>query len=489
MTPDHRLYSLPKFLLISLMAINLGIMIWLNLLADSFWGWRVADLDKSPTHLLVDGLAILQFVMFAFTADKTIRTILKIHNKVSKKSTVPKIIMRLISLLIYFIAAITAYVLFYDHDLSRLFASVGALGVGVVYIFRGFIADLAASLKIQTDRIIGIGDWIEVSTAGNPKIYQIVEIDQRMVVLKGMSGLTTRIYNHQFLNLEFVNVSRQAPGVGSRRFFTFELNSSCNPEKVLAITKQAIAFVVENNQSYLSDHGVYINGLTKGEVSFTVKYECAPEINSDESKSEFLLVIMRFLKAAGINTNLMVSQLPSIDTKDIKSRLLDSYEYGILKVLSPDEVKTLAHSIKLRHCSAGELVIKKGAQENWMYLVSEGTLEVKIDAKSGEFVTVANLWPCDFLGEMSMLTGATRSADVYAKVDSVLLEISDENMAPLLKDNPNLVKLFSTALAERSAKNIAFSNQDSRNEQIENESKTMFNKILKFFFKPKSTSD
>ena len=124
-----------------------------------------------------------------------------------------------------------------------------------------------------------------------------------------------------------------------------------------------------------------------------------------------------------------------------------------------------------------------------MYLVSEGTLEVKIEAKSGEFVTVANLWPCDFLGEMSMLTGATRSADVYAKVDSVLLEISDENMAPLLKDNPNLVKLFSTALAERSAKNIAFSNQDSRNEQIENESKTMFNKILKFFFKPKSTSD
>jgi len=158
-------------------------------------------------------------------------------------------------------------------------------------------------------------------------------------------------------------------------------------------------------------------------------------------------------------------------------------------VLSPDEVKVLARSIKLRYCTAGELVIKKGAQENWMYLVAEGTLEVKIETKSGEFVTVANLWPCDFLGEMSMLTGAARSADVYAKVDSILLQISAEDMAPLLNANPELVKLFSNALAERSAQNQQFSNRDSRLEQIEQESKTILNKILKFFMKSKSTTD
>ena len=489
MTPDHRIYKVPKLLLISLTAINVGIMTWLKVLTDSFWGWRVADLDKTPTHFLIDGIAVLQFVIFAFTADKTIRVILKIHNKHNKKSTVPAILMKVISLIVYFFAGLTAYVLFYDHDFSRLLASVGALGVGVVYLFRDFIADLAASLKIQTDKLIGIGDWIEISSQGGTKIYQIVEIDQRMITLKGMTGLTTRMYNHQFLTMEFVNVSRQKTGLGSRRFFTFELDSSYTSEKVLAVTKLALTYVVKGNPAYLSDYDVFASGLTKGEVSYTVRYECTPETNADQAKSEFLLVIMRFLKAAGISTSQMTTQVIVDENKDARSRLLDSYEYGFLKVLSPDEVKVLARSIKLRYCTAGELVIKKGAQENWMYLVAEGTLEVKIETKSGEFVTVANLWPCDFLGEMSMLTGAARSADVYAKVDSILLQISAEDMAPLLNANPELVKLFSNALAERSAQKQQFSNRDSRLEQIEQESKTILNKILKFFMKSKSTTD
>jgi len=61
MTPDHRIYKVPMLLLLSLTGINVGIMAWLKVLTDSFWGWRVADLDKTPAHFLIDGIAVLNW--------------------------------------------------------------------------------------------------------------------------------------------------------------------------------------------------------------------------------------------------------------------------------------------------------------------------------------------------------------------------------------------------------------------------------------------
>jgi CRP-like cAMP-binding protein len=85
-----------------------------------------------------------------------------------------------------------------------------------------------------------------------------------------------------------------------------------------------------------------------------------------------------------------------------------------------------------------------------MFVVLEGSLEVWMavgDATAGECVN--RLGPGAAVGEMSLLTGAPRSATLRASTAAVLQEIRREDLAPLLASNPALAERFAEALSDR----------------------------------------
>jgi len=144
-----------------------------------------------------------------------------------------------------------------------------------------------------------------------------------------------------------------------------------------------------------------------------------------------MTAVLRFLSTAGINTgNSIDVQTLDKHLSKTSNRLYETYEYSILKVLSHDEAMALSKSAAVVSCFKGEQLIRQGEQADSMFLLSEGSLEVKVADAQGNPITVATLWPGDCVGEMSLLTGAPRSADVYAKADAVLIEIKKENIAP-----------------------------------------------------------
>jgi CRP-like cAMP-binding protein len=65
---------------------------------------------------------------------------------------------------------------------------------------------------------------------------------------------------------------------------------------------------------------------------------------------------------------------------------------------------------------------------------------------------VARLGPGDFFGEMSLLTGAPRSASVTAVRDSEILEITAEAFRRFVLENPAIVEQVGAAVAERAAR-------------------------------------
>jgi CRP-like cAMP-binding protein len=86
------------------------------------------------------------------------------------------------------------------------------------------------------------------------------------------------------------------------------------------------------------------------------------------------------------------------------------------------------------------------------------------------------------VGEMSLLTGAPRSADVYSRTAATLLEIKKQDLAPILKNNPALIGKISQDLTAKLALNAKLANQKQDEEKNEDASKGLANKILKFFF-------
>jgi CRP-like cAMP-binding protein len=109
--------------------------------------------------------------------------------------------------------------------------------------------------------------------------------------------------------------------------------------------------------------------------------------------------------------------------------------------------KLLAHAKFLRF-GRREKVIVQGAAGESMFILLNGEANVYVQA-NGADTLVATLRTGDYCGEMSLLTGAPRSATVIASTDCEMWQIGKEILAEILQENETLVQQLSELLAQR----------------------------------------
>ncbi len=89
-----------------------------------------------------------------------------------------------------------------------------------------------------------------------------------------------------------------------------------------------------------------------------------------------------------------------------------------------------------------------------MYIVLEGAVSITIDTPTG-MQEVAVSATGDVVGEMSLMTGAARTATVTALTELRVLEVGKQAIEDLLKHSPELFERFSRVLAQRQLENLA----------------------------------
>jgi serine/threonine protein kinase len=99
---------------------------------------------------------------------------------------------------------------------------------------------------------------------------------------------------------------------------------------------------------------------------------------------------------------------------------------------------------------AGAVICRRDEPGDRFYILQSGLLEVRLGLEASGLV-VRHLRPGDVLGEMALLTGAPRSADVVAVEDSVLWALARHDFETLLARSPSLARAFNRALAQRVA--------------------------------------
>jgi CRP/FNR family transcriptional regulator, cyclic AMP receptor protein len=82
---------------------------------------------------------------------------------------------------------------------------------------------------------------------------------------------------------------------------------------------------------------------------------------------------------------------------------------AILGALSQSQLRTLAKSTDVVTLGEGDTVVKRGESGNGLYLILEGSAEVRRGSRA-----LARLGTGQFFGEMSLFDNKPRSADVVA---------------------------------------------------------------------------
>ena len=126
---------------------------------------------------------------------------------------------------------------------------------------------------------------------------------------------------------------------------------------------------------------------------------------------------------------------------------------GRIPIFSELDTTALAHisSFAMEETfAAGVQIIDEGEYGQHMYIIVDGSVEVETNN-----VQIANLLPGDFVGEMSMLDGGSRSASVRAITDCLLLRIDKDDFEQLLSTYSSAALAVIRTLSKRLRDGIA----------------------------------
>jgi CRP/FNR family transcriptional regulator, cyclic AMP receptor protein len=117
--------------------------------------------------------------------------------------------------------------------------------------------------------------------------------------------------------------------------------------------------------------------------------------------------------------------------------------------LSSPELKRLATALRPRHYRAGQCIFAAGDPGGSMSLISGGSVKVCLSSTEGKEVLLALLGPGDVFGELALLDGRPRSADVIAKTDCDVLTLAREDLEAFFLEYPRAALNLLGTLAGR----------------------------------------
>lgn len=390
-------------------------------------------------------------------------TVLQLAKRGRAQNKLPKFLVDVGAIVIFFVAGLLILSQVFGYSLGGVLATSGVLAAVIGFAVQKTIADIIAGIALNLEQSMKIGDWIELPTG---VIGQAVEITWRTTHLYTRDGRLVVVPNSTLIGGQFSNIS--APQRFLRVTKRVEIDYNVPPPRVIGILQSAMkatAGVLEKPESI-----VYIDECAESGIVYSLNYWVADYPESFLISRQVLANALEFLDRAGISPvypkrDITVFQAGTrhIDHRIDVAALLARISF--FRFLSAEALQDLARECHVREIAPDTVVVHEGDAGTSLFVVIAGLLDVsKADERRGQ-QSVGRLMPGDVFGEMSLLTGAPRTATVTAAAHAILVEIGKSQIEPILTGHPEAIAALSELMAQRAAINesiLALWPQESR---------------------------
>jgi CRP-like cAMP-binding protein len=114
----------------------------------------------------------------------------------------------------------------------------------------------------------------------------------------------------------------------------------------------------------------------------------------------------------------------------------------------------LVNRLSFKRRAPGELIIKEGELGRSFFVIVQGRVRVFKTRADGVEVGLARLGEGAFFGEMALLSGAPRTANVVAEEETELLEISDQMLREIVQHYPSVAQSLKNFYRQRLVNNV-----------------------------------
>jgi small-conductance mechanosensitive channel/CRP-like cAMP-binding protein len=378
----------------------------------------------------------------------------------------------------------------FDEPLTTIIAAAGGLGFVLGFAVQGLILDLFSGLAIQMDRPFKVGHFVNCHNRfGETLIGRVEETSWRTTRLWTTDRNIVIVPNSLITSTIVTNYSM--PEAISRFEIDYVLDFSVSSERAIKIFNAALTESIGSKGPLASPPPKTIfNGVNSDGAVYKMRYFLDPvAVSPSKARNTINANVMHHLIYAGLT--------PSYDRQDIFYEKMPSQKswsnkldrvhllsnIALFKGLSNQVLQSIAESFRFKELKAGEVLISQGDDGESLFVLVEGLLEVSLQIE-GNKKHLTFLRPGTFLGEMALLTGEKRSADVTGTTMSLVGELTKEAIMPLAEKNPEILNKITAIVAKRRLSNIEIGTESkkSRDEAIEKETKNLMSRVTNFFF-------
>ena len=177
------------------------------------------------------------------------------------------------------------------------------------------------------------------------------------------------------------------------------------------------------------------------------------------SKNEHLVRMFRDTDAAleWCEDRLLASSAPSAtSTKFALS------EINLFKGLKPEECRLVESIVQPLVFEKGDVIIHEGADANFFFVLARGTVsvQIRVPGQGDRRKRVASIGPGLSFGEMALLDGGKRSADIVADERVICYGLRVEQLHELTAEHPNIMITILSNLTREFSERLRHANEE-----------------------------
>jgi small-conductance mechanosensitive channel/CRP-like cAMP-binding protein len=335
-------------------------------------------------------------------------------------------------------------------NITGLIATSAVATAAIGLSLQDILVNFVGGVVLELEQTVKIGDWIRTEHYSGA----VSAVSLRHTVIQTADNDTVLVPNSSLIRLPVTIVSRK-----HRRLIPFHLPYGCNPAQVVEAVGQALAASPINGVCAEPKPRCIIEEFHPSYVAFGVFAWLNDPSKEYLAVSAVLMRVHFVLARLGMplvsisqTIELSPSQSASHDSDAKVARYVDILRsIPIFHVLPGEAASRLAPSLKHAVFAPGEVIIHQGEVGDSMYIVIHGTVDVHVNGPGGISEYLATLEAGQFFGEMSLLTGEKRSANVIAMTSVECLVIGKRSLTDLFDLYPELALDISGVIAERQA--------------------------------------
>jgi len=363
----------------------------------------------------------------------------------------PRLLVDVFHVVVLVVAALMALDHYFPGQLKTVLVTStiasAAIGLALQDVLRGVVAGLV----LQTESPFALGDWVQISGHEG----RIEQLNWRTATLRTRENNLVVISNDKITGEDIVNFSRPDPR--HAHDVLVGLPYDCPPEQVKAVLLAA----ADGTEGVVPDPEprVFAASFDESAVGYRLRYwiedpEAAPRVR-DRVTSR----VWYGLRRAGMTIPFPIRDV-NLRTvpEDAQERRRAAERAELAAVLRPlallaplsdAQIDVLAEGSYGQSHAPGELLLREGEPGDSLLVIRRGRLGITARGPDGQAVTVAERLPGDMVGEMSLLTGAPRSATVTALDETQTVVVGKEPFARVLLADPAIAEALSTLLVRR----------------------------------------